>query len=197
MRARLFASLILLSIASASEHAMSQEASKEKATPATFDACTLIRKKEVEAVQGSPINETKSSERSDGDFRVSQCFYTADEFSRSITLEVFQKHPTDASKRSPIEFWNHTFARYRESKEGEKKEAERRGSREGEEGEGVPPRKLKGLGDEAFWVSNRFGGTLYVLKEKAFISISVGGTDSEEVKIDKSRKFATKALRRL
>ena len=60
-----------------------------------------------------------------------------------------------------------------------------------------PPKKIDGLGDEAFWVSNRFGGVLYVLKGDAFISIGVGGTDDEETKLKKSKALAEKALERL
>jgi hypothetical protein len=46
-------------------------------------------------------------------------------------------------------------------------------------------------------VPNRFGGVLYVLKGDAFISISVGGPDTEETKINKSKTLAQKALQRL
>jgi hypothetical protein len=49
----------------------------------------------------------------------------------------------------------------------------------------------------AFWASNRFGGVLYVLKGDAFISISLGGTDKEEAKLEKSKALAQKALPRL
>jgi hypothetical protein len=38
---------------------------------------------------------------------------------------------------------------------------------------------------------------LYVLKGGAFISVSVGGPDKEEKKIDKSKALAEKALQRL
>jgi hypothetical protein len=163
-------------------------------TPTKFDACALIQKKEIEALQGS-IKDTKGSERVDGDFRVAQCFYTAADFSRSVNLTVFQKHPTDPSRRGSIEFWKHTFGRYAEKKEGEHEEKEAKEPREKEEG--APPRRIERLGDDAYWVPNRFGGTLYVLKGEAIMSISIGGPDSEEVKIDKSKKLAAKALRRI
>jgi len=167
--------------------------------PKKFDACALIEKKEIESVQGSAIKEAKNSERFDGDFRMSQCFYTAAEFSRSVNVTVFQKHPTEAGKRLPSEFWKHTFERYAEKDRGEtaeeeKREAERKGGREEEEG--VPPRRIEKLGDDAYWLSNRFGGNLYVLKGEAIISINLGGADAEEVKMDKSKKLAAKALRR-
>jgi hypothetical protein len=186
--------LLYVSIAAAAERAIAQATPTATATPGKFDACALLPKKEVEAIQGSPIKDTKSSERIDGDFRMSQCFFTAAEFNRSVTLAVFQKHPTDPTKRSPVDFWKHTFGRY-EKEESDKEEPKSEEGREKEEG--VPPRKIAGLGDEAFWVPNRFGGTLYALKGEAFLSISIGGPDKEEVKIDKSKKLAAKALRRL
>ena len=185
-------------VAITSDEAFGQASPKPTATATSvkFDACALLSKKDVEAIQGSPIKDTKSSERADGDFRMSQCFFTAAEFSRSVTLVVFQKNPTGPSNRDPLEFWNRTFARYeKEKKESDKKEPE--GRQGGEEEEGVPPRKIDKLGNEAFWVPNRFGGTLYALKGDAFISISIGGSDSEQAKLDKSKKLAAKALKRL
>ena len=170
---------------------------------AYFDVCGLIKKEQIEAVMGSPIKETKSSGRSDGSFRVSQCFYTATEFSKSVSLAVTENDPNSPAKRSPKEFWEETFGRYQgEVKESEsdkeKKESlreERRGK--GEKEESTPPKKIAGIGDEAFWTSNRFGGALYVLKKDVFIRISVGGPDKEETKIDKSKALGQKALERL
>ena len=66
-----------------------------------------------------------------------------------------------------------------------------------EKEKGPPPKKIASLGDEAYWASNRFGGTLYVLKGDAFISIGIGGTDDEETKLKKSKALAQKALQRL
>jgi hypothetical protein len=194
VRARTIALLLCASLTAHAERAIAQPTPTPTTTPAKFDACALLPKKEVEAIQGSPIRETKSSERVDGDFRMSQCFFTAAEFSRSVTLAVFQKHPTDPTKRSPVDFWEHTFGRY-ENEETKKKEAKREQS--GEREEGVPARKIDKLGDEAFWLPNRFGGTLYALQGEAFVSISIGGTDSEQAKIDKSKKLAARALRLL
>ena len=66
-----------------SEHLASPPTGKNQgsATPqrgevATFDACTLITGQEIEAIEGSPLKETKPSGRSDNGFRFSQCFYT-------------------------------------------------------------------------------------------------------------------------
>lgn len=186
-------SCVLAAVVTGGGSVIAQSTPTPTATPTKFDVCALIQKKEIEALQGS-IKDAKGSERVDGDFRVSQCFYTAAEFSRSVNITVFQKNPTDPSRRSPTEFWKHTFGRYAEKKEGEHEEKEAKEPREKEEG--APPRRIEHLGNDAYWVPSRFGGTLYVLKGEAILSISIGGADSEEVKIDKSKKLASKALRR-
>ena len=161
-----------------------------------LDACGLITTQEIEAIQGSPIKETKSSARSDAAFLVSQCFYTATEFSKSVSLAVMQRDRNRQTTTSPKDFWKERFGRYSgEAKERDKAEKEADGKEEKEES--VPPKKIEGIGEEAFWASNRFGGVLYVLKDDAFISISLGGTDDEDTKIKKSKTLAQKALQRL
>lgn len=180
----------------------SQSTSSQESDSAKFDACALIEKKEIEALQGSPIKETKSSARSDGGFRISQCFYTAEEFSKSVSLAVTQTDPISPGKRSPRDFWKETFGRYsgdakeRETNQENKENLGDQGRKEERE-EHTPPRKIDGIGDEAYWAGGRIGGALYVLKDDTFIRISVGGPDKEETKIDKSKALAEKALQRL
>jgi hypothetical protein len=149
----------------------------------------LITLAEVQTVQASPFKEAKSSARSDAGFRTSQCFYTATEFSKSVNLALVQRDPDHPSTRSPKDFWKEKFDPYRDeepkTKSGDEKE------------QGAAPKKIEGLGDDAYWVGNRFGGTLYVLKGDAFISIGVGGTDDEDTKLKKSKALAEKALQRL
>jgi hypothetical protein len=149
-----------------------------------------MAKDEVEAIQQSPMQETKSSARPDGAFRLSQCFYTATDFTRSVTLAVTQNDPHGQTKRSPRDFWKETFDRY----SGDEKA--RKPRREEEEKESIPPTKITGVGDEAYWTGGA-GGTLYVLKKDTFIRISVGGPDIEEAKINKSKALAQLALSRL
>jgi hypothetical protein len=155
----------------------------------TREACSLVSKEDVESVQGAPVNETKNSERSDGVFTVSQCFYTAPEFSKSVTLALVRSDPKQGRVRSPKDFWKEKFDPYRDE------EPKTNGSDEKEQAS--PPKKIDGLGDEAYWVGNRFGGMLYVLKGDAFISIGLGGTDDQETKLKKSKALAEKALQRL
>jgi hypothetical protein len=159
---------------------------------ALTDVCSLITSQEIEATQGSPIKEKKSSARSGTGFRVAQCFYTAAEFSKSVSLAVTQRDPDHQAKRSPKDFWEETFGRFDKDEKGRD-----RARSEKEEKESVPPKKIDGFGDDAYWASNRFGGILYVLKGDTFIAISTVGPDDEETKIKKSKVLAEKALKHL
>jgi hypothetical protein len=178
-----------------SQTASSQESGSTK----FFDVCGLLEKQEIEAIQGSPIKETKSSARTDSGFRVSQCFYTAEEFSKSVSLALTQTDPTSKGRRSPLDFWRETFGQYAKPEtDGEADKETRRDQSPKEEREkSIPPKKIDGIGDEAYWAGGHIGGALYVLKRDRFLRVSVGGLDKEEVKIDKSKKLAEKALRRL
>jgi len=158
------------------------------------DACSLVSKEEVESVQQTPVKDAKSSERSDGTFRISQCLYTAAEFSKSVNLSLIQTDPNEPSKRRPKDFWKEKFGAY-EGNDHERNE--QTGTKEEEEEKGPPPKKISGLGDVAFWVSNRFGGILYIRKGDDFISIGIGGTDDEDIKLEKSKALAQKALQQL
>ena len=158
------------------------------------DACSLVSKEEVASVQEAPVNETKSSEHSDGVFRVSQCFYTAAEFSKSVILALVQPDSKQRSERSPKDFWREKFGPYNGN---QKERDEKPETKSAEKEQGPAPKKIDGLGDDAYWVSNRFGGVLYVLKGDTFFSVGIGGTDDEDAKLEKSKVLAQKALQHL
>jgi len=161
-------------------------------------ACALLTPSEIEAVVGSPIKDTKPSEHADGTFRVTQCFYTAETFSKSVSLSLTEPDPRSSTKRSPKEYWKQTFGRFEGKKEEEEGDAEKRKSlQEKEEEPAVPPKKIDGVGDVAYWTATRVGGSLYVLKNDAFIRLSIGGADTEQVKMEKCKKLAQEALGRL
>jgi hypothetical protein len=197
-------SLIAVSAGCKKDEATQRASSaKQELNQAEFDVCALITKQEIEAIQRSPIKETKSSVRSDAGFRVSQCFYTAEDFSKSVSLAVTQRDPISSGERSVKDFWNETFGRFtdeeKESNAG-KEERERlreQPRREGDEKAFIPPKKIDGLGDDAFWSPNPVGGAIYVLKKDVFIRISIGGHDNEEGKLDKSKALARMAIDRL
>jgi hypothetical protein len=180
-------------------------------TPSTpdFDTCALITKQEIEVIEGSPLTDSKNSGRSDAGLSFTQCFYTTAEFSRSVSLAVVQPDPRATPKRNIKELWEQTFGATGAGEKDKEKEKEseqdkekreslrqQRGER-GEEEHNIPPKKIAGIGEEAFWSASRVGGALYVLKNNAYVRVSVGGPDPEEKKIEKCKALAQKALDRL
>src|SRR2546421_2161114 len=164
-----------------------------------IDVCQLITNQEVQTIQGSPIKDAKGSEQSDGSFRIAQCFYSAETFNKSVSLAVTQSDPGGAKARNPKDYWQDTFGRYEggAKKEEEGDEEKKKSLGEAEEEKAVPPKKIDGIGDAAYWTANRVGGALYVLKNDVFIRVSVGGPDTEEAKINRCKALAEKALSRL
>jgi hypothetical protein len=198
----LFSSL-LLTIPACKPRQASQSASDHQSLHQVTDVCALLSRQEIEAVQGSPITGTKSSGESQEVFRLSQCYYSAAESSKSVSLALTEANPSYKGKRSPKDFWNETFGPYdHQGKEADPSPNERRNEAsaklDGEkEEQAAPPRKIENVGDDAFWVGNRVGGALYVLKNNAILRISVGGADNQETKITKSKALVSKALPRL
>ena len=82
-----------------------------------------------------------------------------------------------SGEKDPKEWWKQTFHR----DEGEKEEHGGEGEREREEeGKRTPPKKIDGLGDEAFWVASPVGGAMYVLKGDVYLRLSTGGREQFE-----------------
>jgi hypothetical protein len=147
-----------------------------------FDACALLTKEEIQAVQGEAFTETKPSHKSSAGLSVAQCYYQLPTAANSIVITVTRKA---AGGRDPAESWKELFhnERPREKEEGEE---EKKG-----------PLVVEGVGDEAFWTGTRVGGALYVLKGDSYLRISVGGAGDQAQKIEKSKTLAEKALKRL
>lgn len=180
--------------------------------------CDLLTTKDVQAVQGEALKETKPSARFEGGFMISQCFYALPTFTNSISLLVAQRGES-AGARDPKEFWKETFHRAdeegREAEKEKEKEKEREREkekakdkdkaqpqaaareREEEDERAAPPQKVEGVGDDAYWTGNRVGGALYALKGNTYIRISVGGAGDQKTKIKKTRALAQIILKRL
>lgn len=174
------------------------------ATPGRTDACSLITRAEIESAQGEQVKEAQSTTVKHPRFYVSQCFYTVATAVKSVSLEVTQRAAGQSGAASPREFWEERFERAGREKEREregkgKSNANRNGGEreEEEEKEGGPPVRVTGVGDEAFWVGNRVIGALYVLKDDSIIRISIGGPDTQTVKIEKMKALAQQAVKRL
>jgi len=199
----LAATLLILTLASITSCRKSATSASATSHRAKIDACGLITKEEVQAIQGSPVKDEKGSEQADGHFRIAQCFYSAETFNKSVSLAVTQTDPASPNARNPKDYWKETFGRYEgkvkeEEGDEEKKKSLGKQEREEEEGEKArPPKKLDGIGYSAYWTANRMGGALYILKDDVYIRISVGGPESEEAMINRCKALAAKALSRL
>ena len=119
---------------------------KQVAPGPALNACSLLTKEEIQAVQGSLITDTKSSDVSSGSFRTSQCYYLAVESSKSVSLATTQSNPQ--LNRSVRDYWRETFGGFdgntnekEEEAEKEKEEAKQSGGKRKEEEERRPPKK--------------------------------------------------------
>ena len=166
----------------------SQPATPEAGQGSTngIDACALLSSKEIEAIQGVPLKETKRTANSQGGFTVSQCYFLLPMIADSIVVTVTQKG-NGSDGRDPKESWNDMF----HPDKGKTSE------REEEEKEVAAPQEITGLGDEAFWVSRRYGGKLYVLKRGTYISVGVGSPGDQAAKMQKAKALAEIVLKRL
>ena len=173
-----------------------------------LDACSLLTSDEIRSVQGESLKETKLSGGVEGGLKRSQCFFALPTFNNSISLVVTERGDGSGA-RDPKEFWEETFGKAEEDekdrepstsseKEREKEKLRKRNREEREEEEReVPPQKIAGLGDEAFWTGTRVGGALYALKGNRYIRISVGGAGTQQAKINRSKALAQFALKRM
>ena len=166
-------------------------------TASAVDACSLITKEEIAKIQGASIKEAKSNQRGEGEFLMSQCFYAAEEFVRSVSLTVIQPNPSRPGKQ-PKQYFIEKFREARtKSGEEREKEREREGARGEKAEEEASAERVGGLGDGAYWVRSGPSASLYVLKENQFLILSIGGGDAEPLKLKKTKALARQALKRL
>lgn len=152
------------------------------------DACALLEAADIAAVQEAKLIETKASEDQEGKAAVRQCFFRTEPVARSISLR-WVSAPEHGDADAARERWQAVF-------HGEHDEAEG-GEKEREEEEGSPPQPVAGLGDEAFWTGDAASGALYVLSGKSFLRISIGGVSDAAARLEKTKRVAQAALRRL
>jgi hypothetical protein len=165
-------------------------ATTDASPAAVFDACALLTSDDVKAVQGEAVLEAKPNRRTDSPFAVTQCFYMTPSFTKSVSIEVTKQ---GASSQTVHEFWKANFDRAEDKRE---KKNERR-KLKGKPLAGEPATPLKGIGDEAYWVSTNANSTLYAFKKDTLLRISIGGTDAEPARMKKIKTLAEKALARL
>jgi hypothetical protein len=165
------------------------------ASPRFPNACQMLTQRDIARVQGESFKSVKLTESDENGLRVSQCFYALPSFSNSISVDVM--------RGKTATFWSGHFANAREAKDDDKDRDRTMAmktappSREAEEEHENSARKVTGIGDAAVWSGNRVAGALYVLKGDTIVRISVGGGGSQEQKIERSKKLAARALRKL
>lgn len=186
--------------------------------------CALISDEEVREVQGEAPADAQGSEHLAGGLSMSQCFYRLPTFANSVNLEVVRAAP-NAGAGALKEYWRKRFhpeaveerERRRELKEENERERERllereraagqvreggHGENEEEEGgaedeEEERPRRVPGLGEEAYMTWNRRAVMLYVLKGDAVVRVSLSGPEDRPARLKKAEALAAKALKRL
>jgi hypothetical protein len=140
-------------------------------------ACELLTKKEVAAVQGEPFSAAKLTANG----AKSQCFYELPSFVKSVSVDVLR----DGAAR----YWEENFSEEAQERRDEEREEEGEKKKDG-------PRFVKGIGREAYWTGNSTG-SLYVFAGDTVLRVSVGGAGTTAEKIERTRKLAAKALKRL
>lgn len=153
------------------------------------DACTLLKAAEVAAVQEARLVETKASAGREDGAAVSQCFFQTDPLARSVSLR-WVTAPKDGDRDAARQRWQEVF-------HGEREEERAAGRGEETSEKERPPQAIAGLGEEAFWAGGAATGALYVLAGDSFLRVSVGGVADAELRIEKSKRLAATALRRL
>jgi hypothetical protein len=161
------------------------------ASPRLPNACQLLTARDIARVQGQEFKTIKLTESDANGLTVSQCFYALPSFTSSVSVDLMRGQTTT--------FWRSHFANARDAKEDDDEDRSMKTaqpSRESEDHESAA-RKVRGIGDAAVWSGNRVAGALYVLKGDTIVRVSVGGSGTQEEKIERSKKLAARALRKL
>ena len=162
------------------------------------DACILLTSAEVEAVQGEPVSETKTSAQPNGEMLITECVFRTTTFAKSVSLALATPSSAKSSALTPRKFWQKQFhARDMEEDETHTAGKGAKKPKSEDEEEARKPRRIEGLGEDAYWVGTPVTGALYVLQGNSFVRISVGGVGEESVRIEKSRVLARAVVKRL
>ncbi|HVL68135.1 MAG TPA: hypothetical protein VM364_12810 [Vicinamibacterales bacterium] len=152
--------------------------------------CDLLAPEEIAAVQQAAVREQKSHEEQQGGLRFRQCLFETSQFERSVSLTVIAPAANGDDRSAVRQYWNKSFHA-----------PPRRTMQPPENARPVrkkdPPRPVAGTGEEAFWTGNPRAGALYVLSDGVVVRISIGGVSDEEERLQRSRRLAEAALRRL
>ena len=161
------------------------------------DACSLLTSVEIEAVQGEPVKETKTSVQPNGDMLISECLFHTTNFAKSVNVVLATLASAKHSALTPRKFWQKQFHAPDVEEDKMRAAGKKAQKPEPEDEEAREPRRIEGLGEEAYWVGTPITGALYVLQGDNFVRISVGGVREESVRIEKSKILARAVVKRL
>lgn len=171
-------------------------AKTSRTTTPALDVCSLLDRSSIASVQGTAVQQAQATGGDSGDLYISQCYYIAvsgEGKNLSVHLQVIQRNPNSSKRDAVYEFWEKRFDR----EESEPERGEKRGSSRDEEEGGVKPVAVRGLGNEAFWIRSGRAGTLFVRSNQKIVRLSLGGSENETEKVQKSKTLAKQVLARL
>ena len=190
------------SLTTAQKLSLSPGKTKERTDSAsvgrTLSVCALLANKEIEAVQGEPVKETISNLQSTGGMNLLQCVFHTPTAAKSVSLEVATVNHSNSSAGTPRKFWRNQFPAFDlREKEPPTDAKPAQGLTIESQNEERKPRRIGGVGEEAYWVGNSVTGILYVLQGDVFLRLSVGDIPGESARLEKSKALARAAIRRL
>jgi hypothetical protein len=184
-----------LAAASPQEKSTTQGAAVSK-----VDACSLLTEGEIQSELGEALRGRKPSSQSAGGLRISQCVFVTSVPAKSVSLAV----TTSVGPRGSVrEFWQNTFHSQDTDRDSRIRNSPASKATAGPEAaesdteESSAPRRIEGLGDEAYWVGNHITSALYILRGDRFVRLSVGGIPSESARLGKAKTLGAAALARL
>ena len=146
--------------------------------------CALVPKDEVARIQKAPVVSEKESDSGGKSVENRSCYFQAEPFSKSVSLEWTRDREPGAARRQ----WDSMFHGKSAESGREKEEHEERRA---------TPRRVEDVGEEAYWVSSHAGGAIYAWGSGAFVRVSVGGEGGDEEKRGRASAVAREALRSL
>ena len=170
-------------------HAPAAEARK-------IDVCQMLTSAEIAAAQGDPVKSTSPTSQSNGAMAMSQCLYQTATPAKSVNLLVVTRI-SRSKGLSPREYWRQKFHEAANERDPKPAPHAFEKSKAGEESEMSAPRRMRGLGDEAYWLGSSVTGALYILHGEMFLRVSVGGGGPEATRIKNSAALARIALKHL
>ena len=118
--------------------------------------CALLTSKEIEAVQGEPVKETRSTLQVARGMNLLQCVFHRPTAAKSVSLEVATVNHSNLSAATPRKFWRNQFHASDLKEEELPTDAKPvKGLMIEPQNDERKPRRIGEVGEEAYWVGNQ------------------------------------------